>query len=72
MKIIKLVATIRHNAKQTVASLCWLSKAKPAGCVPPDAILFIQAAIKSMQKVPFPCGGHFFCQIPDPFTESVA
>ena len=27
-------------------------KKKPAGCVPPDALLFVQAATKSKQKAP--------------------
>jgi len=33
-------------------------KDKTAGRVPQDALLFIQAAIKSKQKGPFSCGGH--------------
>jgi hypothetical protein len=33
-------------------SLCLELKTKPAGRVPPDAILFVQAATKRMQKRP--------------------
>ena len=33
-------------------------KDKTAGRVPQDALLFIQAAIKSKQKGPLSCGGH--------------
>jgi hypothetical protein len=32
---------------------------EPAGRVPPDALLFMQAPKKSKQKMAFSCGGHF-------------
>jgi hypothetical protein len=32
---------------------------EPAGRVPPDALLFLQAPKKSKQKMAFSCGGHF-------------
>ncbi|MEN8688399.1 MAG: hypothetical protein AB1Z50_12660, partial [Desulfuromonadales bacterium] len=44
----------RATDGQSVAFIIFFMflKAKPAGRVPPDAILFVQAATKSMQKTP--------------------
>ncbi len=50
---------------------------KPAGRVPPDALLFVQTATKSKQKMPLSCGGHLVrqsccCQlIPEALTTAV-
>ena len=46
-----LIVTVQDNKQKRY-------KTKPAGRVPPDAFLFVQAATKRKQKVPLPCGGH--------------
>jgi len=44
----------------------YFTKTKPAGRVPPDAILL--SGNKSMQKCLLLAEGIFFCQFPDPST----
>jgi len=43
-------------------------EAKPAGRVPPDAFLFVQAATKRKQKVPCHCVEHFCRKVPEKFN----
>jgi hypothetical protein len=47
--------TERAAEGSSVALVLFLKflKAKPAGRVPPDALLFVQTATKSKQKAPF-------------------
>jgi hypothetical protein len=46
---------VRATGDSSVALMIFFKflKAKPAGRVPPDALLFVQAATKSKQKAPF-------------------